>query len=167
MIRNGPTRYSSGSSGERSNERAGQGTETGWSSFKQSEDVSQIRRTCVRRRTRGACAATSKFLRAARAESLISQQRLDTEVLAYSHAGCSRSWRWSDVTDTWDSSRAAGSRAAAGREANLNANQELATPRDAARISNQRSRLLDFDCFSLSRRLSLSSLAAFVAVQFT
>lgn len=50
----------------------GSGTETGWSSFKQSEDVSQIRRTCVRRRTRGACAATSKFLRAARAESLIS-----------------------------------------------------------------------------------------------
>lgn len=168
VIRNGPARYSSGSSGGRSNERrVDRETETGWSSFKQSEDVSQIRRTCVRRRTRGACAATSKFLRAARAESLISQQRLDTEVLAYSHAGCSRSWRWSDVTDTWDSSRAAGSRAAAGREANLNANQELATPRDAARISNQRSRLLDFDCFSFSRRPSLFTRLPSVAVQFT
>lgn len=134
VIRNGPSIFFRFERGRRSTD--GSGTETGWSSFKQSEDVSQIRRTCVRRRTRGACATTSKFLRAARAESLISQRRrqLDTQerYSRISHAGCSRSWRRSDVTDTWDSSRAAGSRATAGREANLNANQELATPRRGA-----------------------------------
>jgi len=45
--------------------------------------------------------------------------------------------RWSDVTDTWDSSPAAGSRAPAEREANLNANQELKR-HDARRAARKR-----------------------------
>lgn len=107
-----------------------------------------------------------EFLHVVRAESLISQ-RLDRSLAySYSHAGCSR-WRWSDVTDTWDSSRAAGSRAPAERETNLNANQEHCntTPRRARRvrkrISNERVRPIPivfhvavFAALSLSNSLS-------------
>lgn len=67
--------------------------------------------------------------------------------------------RGGDVTDTWDSSRAAGSRAPAEREANLNANQEL--QRAPRRVASLPSRILsaarsDPDCFSRLRPRHLS-----------
>lgn len=134
--------------------------------FKQSEDVSQIRRTCVRR-VHVAPERNVEFLHVARAESLISQ-RLDRSLAySYSHAGCSR-WRWSDVTDTWDSSRAAGSRAPAERETNLNANQELqhhAAPRPRTRTETdfERTRARPIP---IVFHIAVSAVCA-VAVQFT
>lgn len=66
----------------------------------------------------------AEFLHVGRAEFLISQPtRQKSRAQAPGIGSCSLrspSRDRSDVTDTWDSSRAAGSRAAAEREANLN-----------------------------------------------
>ena len=78
----------------------------------------------------------AEFLHVGRAEFLISQAtRQKSRALAERglellprtdhEEGLDRS----DVTDTWDSSRAAGSRAAAEREANLNADQGETVPK--------------------------------------
>jgi len=102
-------------------------TETGWSSFKQSEDVSQIRRTCVCPRYTWRSRAQRRIsARGPRGIPNKSAARLDTSpAYVFACRLLAPVERWSDVTDTWDSSPAAGSRAPAEREANLNANQEL------------------------------------------
>lgn len=71
--------------------------------------------------------------------------------------------RGGDVTDTWDSSRAAGSRAPAEREANLNANQELQRARHA---EPHRRAVADFQRHSFRSRLFFTSSPP-IAVRFT